>query len=87
MTRSNLVDACTGKSAGLAPRAPLGLDLSAVAVHDDAEIDNALAAVAHELESGIVVNSEAASQLAALVDGMDWSRLNPRDVARPTATC
>jgi transposase len=27
-----------------------------------------------------------ASQLAALVDGMDWSRLHPRDVARPTAT-
>jgi transposase len=27
-----------------------------------------------------------ASQLAALVDGMDWSRLHMRDVARPTAT-
>jgi transposase len=27
-----------------------------------------------------------ASQLAALVDGMDWSRLYVRDVARPTAT-
>ena len=27
-----------------------------------------------------------ASQLAALVDGMDWSRLCARDVARPTAT-
>jgi len=27
-----------------------------------------------------------ASQLAALVDGMDWSRLHARDVARPTAT-
>ena len=26
------------------------------------------------------------SQLAVLVDGMDWSRLHPRDVARPTAT-
>ena len=26
-----------------------------------------------------------ASQLAALVDGMDWSRLHARDVARPTA--
>jgi transposase len=27
-----------------------------------------------------------ASQLTALVDGMDWSRLYARDVARPTAT-
>jgi transposase len=27
-----------------------------------------------------------ASQLAALVDGMDWSRLRARDIARPTAT-
>ena len=27
-----------------------------------------------------------ASQLAALVDGMDWSRLHAIDVARPTAT-
>lgn len=27
-----------------------------------------------------------ASQLAALVDGMDWSRLHAREVARPTAT-
>lgn len=27
-----------------------------------------------------------ASQLAALVDGMDWSRLYARDIARPTAT-
>jgi transposase len=27
-----------------------------------------------------------ASQLAALVDGMDWSRLYAREVARPTAT-
>ena len=27
-----------------------------------------------------------ASQLAALVDGMDWSRLHARDVARPIAT-
>ena len=27
-----------------------------------------------------------APQLAALVDGMDWSRLHARDVARPTAT-
>lgn len=26
------------------------------------------------------------SQLAALLDGMDWSRLHVRDVARPTAT-
>jgi transposase len=26
------------------------------------------------------------SQLAALVDGMDWSRLHARDVAAPTAT-
>jgi transposase len=26
------------------------------------------------------------AQLAALVDGMDWSRLYARDVARPTAT-
>jgi transposase len=28
----------------------------------------------------------SASQLAALVDGMDWSRLYARDIARPTAT-
>jgi transposase len=28
----------------------------------------------------------SASQLAALVDGMDWSRLHARDVPRPTAT-
>jgi transposase len=28
----------------------------------------------------------SASQLAALVDGMDWSRLHARDVAPPTAT-
>jgi transposase len=28
----------------------------------------------------------SASQLAALVDGMDWSRLHAIDVARPTAT-
>jgi transposase len=27
-----------------------------------------------------------ASQLAALVDGMDWSRLHMREVARPTGT-
>jgi transposase len=27
-----------------------------------------------------------ASQLTALVDGMDWSRLQARDIARPTAT-
>jgi len=27
-----------------------------------------------------------ASQLAALVDGVDWSRLQVRDVARPAAT-
>ena len=26
------------------------------------------------------------AQLAALVDGMDWSRLQARDVARPTDT-
>ena len=26
------------------------------------------------------------SQLAVLIDGMDWSRLHARDVARPTAT-
>ena len=28
----------------------------------------------------------SASQLAALVDGMDWSRLHVHDVARPSAT-
>jgi transposase len=28
----------------------------------------------------------SASQLAALVDGMDWSRLYAREVSRPTAT-
>jgi transposase len=28
----------------------------------------------------------SASQLAALVDGLDWSRLYARDVAQPTAT-
>ena len=28
----------------------------------------------------------SASQLAALVDGMDWSRLHAPDVPRPTAT-
>jgi len=28
----------------------------------------------------------SASQLAALMDGMDWSRLHVRDVAQPTAT-
>jgi transposase len=28
----------------------------------------------------------SASQLAALMDGMDWSRLDTRDVAQPTAT-
>jgi transposase len=28
----------------------------------------------------------SASQLAALVDGMDWSRLHGHDVPRPTAT-
>jgi transposase len=27
-----------------------------------------------------------ASQLAALVDGLDWTRLHAHDVARPTAT-
>jgi transposase len=26
------------------------------------------------------------AQLAALVDGLDWSRLHPREVMRPTAT-
>ena len=26
------------------------------------------------------------AQLAALIDGMDWSRLHARDIARPTAT-
>ena len=26
------------------------------------------------------------AQMAALFDGMDWSRLHARDVARPTAT-
>src|SRR4030095_12078189 len=26
------------------------------------------------------------AQLAALVDGMDWSRLHARDIVRPTAT-
>lgn len=28
----------------------------------------------------------SASQLAALVDGLDWSRLHAHDVPRPTAT-
>ena len=28
----------------------------------------------------------SASQLAALIDGLDWSRLYARDIARPTAT-
>ena len=28
----------------------------------------------------------SASQLAALVDGLDWSRLHARDIASPTAT-
>jgi hypothetical protein len=28
----------------------------------------------------------SSAQLAALVDGMDWSRLHARDVTRPTAT-
>ena len=28
----------------------------------------------------------SASQLTALVDGMDWSRLQARDIAQPTAT-
>jgi transposase len=27
----------------------------------------------------------SASQLAALIDGLDWSRLQARDVARPQA--
>jgi transposase len=26
------------------------------------------------------------AEMAALFDGMDWSRLNAHDVARPTAT-
>ena len=26
------------------------------------------------------------SQMAALVDGLDWSRLHVRDIAQPTAT-
>jgi transposase len=28
----------------------------------------------------------SASQLAALIDGLDWSRLQARDIAQPTAT-
>jgi transposase len=28
----------------------------------------------------------SASQLAALMDGLDWSRLQARDIAQPTAT-
>jgi hypothetical protein len=28
----------------------------------------------------------SAAQLAALVDAMDWSRLQARDIAQPTAT-
>jgi transposase len=28
----------------------------------------------------------SASQLAALIDGLDWSRLHTRDIARPAAT-
>jgi transposase len=28
----------------------------------------------------------SASQLAALMDGLDWSRLHARDLAQPTAT-
>jgi transposase len=28
----------------------------------------------------------SASQLTALMDGLDWSRLHPRDIAQPTAT-
>jgi transposase len=28
----------------------------------------------------------SASQLAALMDGLDWSRLQTRDIAQPTAT-
>ena len=28
----------------------------------------------------------SASQLAALMDGLDWSRLHVRDIAQPTAT-
>jgi len=29
----------------------------------------------------------SASQLAALVDGLDWSRLQARDIASPTGRC
>jgi hypothetical protein len=29
------------------------------------------------------LSRQSASQLAALVDGMDWSRLQARDIARP----
>jgi transposase len=32
------------------------------------------------------VMRRSASQLAALVDGMGWSRFNAHDVPRPTAT-
>jgi transposase len=28
----------------------------------------------------------SASQLAALMDGLDWSRLHVQDIAQPTAT-
>jgi len=35
---------------------------------------------------GVRVKVVSASQLAALVDGMDWSRLYAHDVPRPTAT-
>jgi putative ABC transport system substrate-binding protein len=38
---------------------PLGLELSAFAVHNDAGIDDALAAVAREPDSGVLVNSDA----------------------------
>jgi transposase len=36
------------------------------------------------IRDGVVYLS--VSQLAALVDGMDWSRLHARDIAQPTAT-
>ena len=38
------------------------------------------------ISDGIMRLTLTASQLAALVDGMDWSRLHARDVARPIAT-
>jgi transposase len=38
----------------------------------------------HPVTDGVMRLTSA--QLAALVDGMDWSRLHARDVVRPTAT-